>query len=74
MIIEDLQQLKKADQSIEAPLRLISKEEIKESLGRSPDYSDMMMMRMYFELKNSVDLSDVKSSGGVLPYNPGLPG
>ena len=28
----------------------IAKEDIKEALGRSPDYADMLMMRMYFEL------------------------
>lgn len=28
-----------------------SKEEIKERLGYSPDYADMVMMRMYFELR-----------------------
>lgn len=50
LIIEDLQQLKRKIDSIEAPLRLIPKEEIKEALGRSPDFSDMMMMRMFFDL------------------------
>lgn len=51
MIIEDLQQLKKKETNDEAVLQLIPKEEIKEALGRSPDFSDMIMMRMYFELK-----------------------
>lgn len=32
-------------------LEIISKEEIKEKLGRSPDFSDAIMMREYFELK-----------------------
>lgn len=31
---------------------IISKEEIKEKIGRSPDYSDALMMRMWFELRN----------------------
>lgn len=75
MIIEDLQQLKKLETSIEAPLRIISKEDIKEALGRSPDFSDMMMMRMYYELE--VPLLPVRPQtdfGGVKPYYPGMPG
>ena len=28
----------------------IAKEDIKDKLGRSPDYSDALMMRMYYEL------------------------
>jgi phage terminase large subunit len=28
-----------------------SKDEIKSRLGRSPDYADAIMMRMYFELR-----------------------
>lgn len=31
---------------------IISKEDIKEKIGRSPDYSDALMMRMWFELRN----------------------
>lgn len=31
-------------------LQIISKDQIKEKIGRSPDYSDAMMMRMVFEL------------------------
>ena len=32
-------------------LKLISKSEVKSNIGRSPDISDMLMMRMYFEVK-----------------------
>ena len=28
------------------------KDKVKEKLGRSPDISDMLMFRMYFDLKN----------------------
>jgi hypothetical protein len=34
---------------------MISKEEIKEHLGRSPDFADMLMMRMYFEVKKGAE-------------------
>lgn len=33
--------------------KIISKQELKDKLGRSPDFADAMMMRMYFELKNT---------------------
>lgn len=74
MIIEDLQQLKRVDNPIEAPLQLIPKDEIKEALGRSPDFSDMMMMRMYFELDKPKTMMHTDVIGGVQPYYPGLPG
>lgn len=63
MIIEDLQQLKKKETVTEAPLQLIPKDEIKQALGRSPDFSDMMMMRMYFEL----DSTGIEDPDDVLP-------
>lgn len=50
-IIEDLQQIKIKDIDKDGKLRIIPKEEIKENLGRSPDYGDAMMMRMIFEVK-----------------------
>ena len=53
-LINDLQQIKRVDLAADAPLQVVPKEEIKESLGRSPDYSDMMMMRMYLELTKPV--------------------
>jgi len=71
MIIEDLQQLKKKDTPIESALQLIPKEEIKEALGRSPDFSDMMMMRMYFELDKPTTYIQPTDFGGVKPLIPG---
>ena len=32
-------------------LQLIGKEEVKSAIGRSPDFSDALAMRMYYELK-----------------------
>jgi len=51
MIIEDLEQIKVKNPDKDTTLRIIDKEEIKESLGRSPDFSDAMMMRMLGEVK-----------------------
>lgn len=51
MLIEDLEQIKIKDIDKDGKLAIIPKEEIKESLGRSTDFSDAIMMRMYFEIK-----------------------
>lgn len=63
MIIEDLQQLKKKETNDESVLQLIPKDEIKEALGRSPDFSDMIMMRMYFELKKPAKADSTTEQG-----------
>ena len=52
LLIEDLEQIKAKDIDKDGKLRVIGKDEIKESLGRSPDVGDAIMMRMVGELKN----------------------
>jgi hypothetical protein len=32
-------------------LRVLPKEKVKEGIGRSPDFADVLMMRMVFELR-----------------------
>lgn len=49
-IIEELEQVKSKNADKDAKIQIVSKEEIKESLGRSPDFSDCMMMKMVFDL------------------------
>ena len=50
-IIEELEQIKERDiDNDDAPKKLIKKEEIKKAIGRSPDFSDMMNMRMLLEI------------------------
>lgn len=48
-IIIDLEQVK-SDNSDDGKLKIISKSKVKELIGRSPDYSDALMMRMVFTL------------------------
>lgn len=50
-IIEELEMLRSKDSDKDGKLKIIPKDEIKELLGRSPDFLDMLLMRMYFELK-----------------------
>lgn len=49
-IIEELEQLKSRDTDIDGKLKIISKQEMKDNIGRSPDYLDAMLMRFYFVL------------------------
>lgn len=49
-ITEELEQIKARDVDKDSKLRIISKDEIKQHLGRSPDFADSLMMRMWFEV------------------------
>lgn len=55
MIIDDmtkeLEQVKRDKIDSDGKLQIVSKEKVKELIGRSPDYSDALMMRMYFTFK-----------------------
>jgi len=50
MIKQELQMLKTFDVDNEGKLRILPKEKIKEIIGRSPDWLDIFIMRMYFEI------------------------
>jgi hypothetical protein len=49
-IIEELEQVKRDKIDHDGKLKMLPKEKVKELIGRSPDYSDALMMRMYFEI------------------------
>lgn len=51
-IISEHEQIKSWQSDSEGKLRIIPKEEVKNNIGHSPDYTDAMMMREWFELKN----------------------
>lgn len=50
---KELEQVKRDKIDSDGKLRLLSKEDVKKLIGRSPDYSDALMMRMYFCFKQS---------------------
>ena len=50
-LFEELDAIKQTDNSEDGKLTIIPKSEIKEQLGRSPDFADVLMMRMTFEFK-----------------------
>jgi hypothetical protein len=76
MIVEELQQIKRVDDNPDAPLQIAPKDEIKEAIGRSPDYADTLMMRMYFEVSkierrpeyNEPDMERIRASGKQNTY------
>ena len=51
-LVEELEQVKRKNIDKDGKLEIVPKEDVKELLGRSPDFSDAMMMRMYFEVNN----------------------
>lgn len=52
-LIEELEQIKSKNMDLEKKLQINSKDEVKETLGRSPDFSDTLLMRIMLELKPS---------------------
>lgn len=60
IIIEELEQVKQKDMDKDGKKMVIPKDKVKELLGRSPDYSDMLMMRMWFfyKVKRNISFGD----------------
>lgn len=50
LLNEELDIIEEINADKDGPRRITPKEDIKRVLGRSPDLSDAVMMRMYFEL------------------------
>jgi hypothetical protein len=50
-LTEELEMVRLARETDATKIALINKDEIKKKIGRSPDYSDALMMRIFFELK-----------------------
>lgn len=51
-LFEELDVIQQTEKSQDGKKAIIPKSEIKELLGRSPDLADVLMMRMFFELKD----------------------
>jgi len=52
-IIEELEQVRTKDADKDNKLQILSKDNVKAILGRSPDYSDALAMRMYYEIDSN---------------------
>jgi len=51
LIIQELEQVKQYRSDSDGKKEIIPKDKVKEAIGRSPDFSDTLMMREWFELK-----------------------
>jgi hypothetical protein len=49
-LVKELDMIRRRHPDSDSRLSVTSKEEIQRQHGISPDYADMVMMRMYFEL------------------------
>ena len=49
-LIQELEQVRRTNIDKDSKLSILSKDKIKDLIGRSPDYADAMMMRMYYEI------------------------
>ncbi|NCC19286.1 MAG: phage portal protein [Bacteroidia bacterium] len=56
LLEEELEQVKTKDADKEGKLKIISKDEVKEMIGRSPDFSDNLMMRMWFTIQPQINI------------------
>lgn len=59
MIIEELEQVKKKDIDKDGKNAVVAKDKVKEIIGRSPDFSDTLMMREWFNLRPQFNLMAV---------------
>ena len=73
MLVEDLEQMKRKDADKDGKLKIVGKDEVKEKLGRSPDFGDTLMMRMRLELKPPTSgYVPQQTKGLVKPFYPQL--
>lgn len=49
-LIQELEQVRRINMDRDSKLSILGKDKVKDLIGRSPDYSDTMMMRMYYEI------------------------
>lgn len=60
LIIQELEQVKQHNIDKDGKKSIIPKDLVKANIGRSPDFSDALMMRMYFELKPKYVFADAE--------------
>lgn len=56
-IIEELEQVKRKNMDTDGKMMVVPKDEVKKILGKSPDFSDTLMMRMIFDLHKPKQLT-----------------
>ena len=61
MIRQELGMLKTYDSDKDGKLRILPKEKIKEKIGRSPDWLDIFIMRMFYEVSHNRSFTKLAS-------------
>jgi hypothetical protein len=59
LIIEEIEQIKAKDRDKDGKLQIVDKDTVKEKIGHSPDFSDMIMQRAWFDLAPKPSISFV---------------
>ena len=54
LITEELEQVRSKDIDKDGKLKIVPKDVVKAVIGRSPDYSDALAMRMFYEVKPKI--------------------
>lgn len=67
-IIQDLESIESYQTDNEGKLRILPKEKVKEKIGRSPDWRDVLLMRVYFELHKQAPRRPARSTGARIEW------
>lgn len=54
LIVDELSVVKRKDMDKDGKMQVIPKDQMKDLIGRSPDFADALMMRMFYELNENV--------------------
>jgi len=60
LITEELEQVRSKDIDKDGKLKIVPKDVVKAVIGRSPDYSDALAMRMFYEVKPKIGRYNVR--------------
>jgi phage terminase large subunit len=66
-LTEELEQIKSKNMDAEKKMQITSKDDVKETLGRSPDFSDTMLMRIMLEYKPSNQFATIHYAQSSMP-------
>ena len=58
-IIQELEQVKRTKIDSDTKLSMLPKDKVKDLIGRSPDYSDTIAMRFYYEIRTNTGIYNI---------------
>jgi phage terminase large subunit len=73
-LIEELEQIKSRDADKDGKRKIQPKDDVKRNIGRSPDYGDTFIMRMFFEVQEPKAMYVPPPTTGLVKNFPGMPG